>query len=187
MHWLVIGYRVWNGDILGFMELIDPSMAYAQTFEEGIAEFQSLHIPAFLNNHEPLTDTAEYIERTRRQAQGIGLGEGWVPSNTYWLMDDGVFIGLVNIRHHLNPILEKRGGHIGYSVRPSKREQGYGTHMLGLALKKAKELGIDRVLITCNTDNIGSRKVIENNGGKLKDIIEVEKEKVMRFWIENDS
>ena len=166
------------------MELIEPSMAYAKSFEEGIKEFNSDHVPGFLNNGEPLTDVAMYITRTKQQARGEALPDGWVPSNTFWLIDGGQFIGIVNIRHHLTKILDTRGGHIGYAIRPSKQGQGYGTGMLRLALMEAKKLGIDRALVTCSKNNIASRRVIEKNRGIFQDEIEVDGEPVLRFWIE---
>ena len=84
--------------------------------------------------------------------------------------------------------LLRYGGHIGYGIRYSKWNFGYGTKMLALALKKAKQMGLEKGLITCNDDNIGSAKVIENNGGILQDIIEnvVDGKRIYtkRYWIE---
>ena len=81
----------------------------------------------------------------------------------------------------------KYGGHIGYGIKYSKWNLGYGTKMLSLALKKAKQMGLNRILITCDEDNIGSSKVIENNGGVLENIIEnsINGNKIYtkRYWI----
>ena len=88
----------------------------------------------------------------------------------------------------LTDSLLRHGGHIGYGIRYSKWNFGYGTKMLALALKKAKQMGLEKVLITCNDDNIGSAKFIENNGGILQDIIKnvVDGKKIYtkRYWIE---
>ncbi|HVW66601.1 MAG TPA: GNAT family N-acetyltransferase [Candidatus Peribacteraceae bacterium] len=167
------------------MELIEPSLSYAASFEEGIEEFHSDHVPGFLNNGEPLTDVAAYIELTKKQARGEALPEGWVPATTLWLIDHDEFIGNVNIRHRMTDTLAKRGGHIGYAIRPSMQGKGYGTEMLRLALIEAQKLGIDRVLITCSKNNPASRRVIEKNGGVLQDEIDVDGEPVLRFWIDN--
>jgi predicted acetyltransferase len=70
------------------------------------------------------------------------------------------------------------GGHIGYDVRPSARRRGHATEMLRQALRVANELGIDPALITCDVDNVGSRTVIERNGGVLED----ERNGKLRFW-----
>ena len=75
------------------------------------------------------------------------------------------------IRHRLNDALARRGGHIGYGVRYSEWNRGYGTQMLTLALEKAKEMRISPVLITCNDDNLASARVMEKNGFVLRDKI----------------
>ena len=73
------------------------------------------------------------------------------------------------LRHRLTPALLEVGGHIGYDVRPSARRRGHATAMLREALIVALGLGIESALVTCNVDNVGSRKVIERNGGVLED------------------
>lgn len=87
-------------------------------------------------------------------------------------MDGDKFIGEVSIRHELTDALLRYGGNIGYGIRYSEWNKGIGTTMLSMALKYAKErLGLNRVLITCDDDNIGSARVIEKNRGILQDKI----------------
>jgi predicted acetyltransferase len=93
----------------------------------------------------------------------------FVPATTYWWTDDRAFLGRINLRHHLNEALSEIGGHIGYDIRPTARRHGHATAMLAAVLPRAAELGIDKALITCATENTGSRKVIEANGGVLED------------------
>lgn len=85
----------------------------------------------------------------------------------------------------LNDYLLKFGGHIGYAVRQSKRNRGYATEILSLGLKKAKELGFNKVLITVDEENIASEKVIIKNNGKLENIVfdAEENVNVKRYWI----
>lgn len=91
----------------------------------------------------------------------------------------------MNIRHDLNEHLMNAGGHIGYGIRPSARGNRYAVTMLALALEKAKELGISRALVVCDSDNIASKKTIIQNGGTPdKDYIEEDGNRVNRFWIE---
>jgi predicted acetyltransferase len=110
----------------------------------------------------------------------------WVPSSTYWLVnEDRKIIGVVNIRHRLTEKLFHSGGHIGYGIRPSERRKGYATKLLSLSLEKAKELGIQKVLVVCDADNIGSEKTILNNGGiRDTDYVTEDGNVVKRFWIE---
>jgi predicted acetyltransferase len=117
---------------------------------------------------------------------GDNLPNGWVPASTYWLMDEERnVIGVVNIRHSLTEHLLNAGGHIGYGIRPSERRKGYATKLLALSLKKAKELGIERVLVVCDETNTGSKKTIRNNGGiQDTNFVEENGNVVLRFWID---
>lgn len=111
--------------------------------------------------------------------------KGLVPDSTYFCldMDRDIFVGAVNIRHYLNEELLLNGGHIGDGIRPSERRKGYATAMIGLALKECEKLGIDRVLMVCDKDNIGSAKSITNNGGVLENEILVDGVVEQRYWI----
>ena len=80
-----------------------------------------------------------------QHTKGIDLQDGWVPYNTYWFVREGRILGTCSVRHHLNESLRTFGGHIGYTVRPSERQKGYGKVQLRLALDRARDLGIDRV------------------------------------------
>jgi predicted acetyltransferase len=103
----------------------------------------------------------------------------WVHSSTYWWAEGSEFLGAIRIRHRLTSHLLEHGGHIGYDVTPKARRRGHGTAMLRAALPVAAGLGIERALITCDVDNLGSRKVIEANGGVLED----ERSGMLRFWV----
>lgn len=104
--------------------------------------------------------------------KGINLPEGYVPSSTFWLVEEGQVIGAGSVRHCLNTSLERFGGHIGYGIHPKKWGQGYGSRQLKLLLFEAYLLCIDKALITCDDTNLGSARVIEKNGGILLDTTE---------------
>ena len=92
--------------------------------------------------------------------------KGFVPATLFFLVDDfGKIFGALDLRHELNEYLALCGGHIGYGVRPSERGRGFGKKQLKLGLLKAKELGIEKVLVTCGEENIMSAKTIEACGG----------------------
>lgn len=110
-----------------------------------------------------------------------------VPDSVFFLLDEerNRLIGAVNIRHYLNDALLKESGHIGDGIRPSERRKGYATMMIGLALDECRKMGIDRVLMTCDKDNIGSAKSIIRNGGVLEnEITNSEGNVVQRYWIQ---
>ena len=129
---------------------------------------------------------SEYINKLNENSKGINLLPGYVPTTTFWLInDDGRILGVSRLRHYLLPHLEEEGGNIGYDVPPSERMKGHGTILLKYTLEKAKEMGIKKVLVTCDSDNIGSARVITNNGGIYNDeVISSESgKKVSRYWI----
>jgi predicted acetyltransferase len=95
--------------------------------------------------------------------------DGYVASTTMWWVEDDEYLGRIAVRHRLTAQLCEVGGHIGYDVRPSARRRGHATAMLRAALPVARSLGIASALVTCDVDNIASRKVIERNGGVLED------------------
>lgn len=92
-------------------------------------------------------------------------------------------MGRVSIRHHLNPALRLVGGHIGYSVRPGFRRNGYAGQILDLALIEARGLGIGEVLLTCDANNLASRRVIESHGGVPEAAIGQDTRFKLRYWI----
>lgn len=110
----------------------------------------------------------EKLKENVNISKGIGLLSWMVPQMIYWLYVDGKPVGYGKFRYYLTDKLRELGGHIGYCIRPSERKKGYGTILLGEILKKARKKGLEEVLLTCDEDNIGSRKVIENNGGTLE-------------------
>lgn len=117
-----------------------------------------------------LADFDGYLQKLARQKEEEGLPPGRVPSCTFWLLADGSrVVGTSRLRSRLLPHLEKEGGHIGYDVRPSERRRGCGTALLALTLDEARDRGLSEVLITCDHGNVGSVRVIENNGGRLLD------------------
>jgi hypothetical protein len=88
-------------------------------------------------------------------------------------VDGDRFIGKVEVRHRLTDALRRHGGRVGYSIRPTMRRRGYGTFALSLVLVRCLDLGLDRILVTCDESNTASRRIIETNGGVLQDCVQV--------------
>ncbi|MCE5235258.1 MAG: GNAT family N-acetyltransferase [Clostridiaceae bacterium] len=168
------------------MELILPDRAYYESYLDAIGEYALNHVAAC-----PFLDAAAYdiFERINDYRFGVNLPLGYVSATYLWLVDDGNFIGEISIRHSLTDALLRYGGNIGYGVRFSEWNRGAGTKMLSLALAYAKkELGLKKVLITCDDDNIGSARVIEKNGGvlenRVKNTIDGAEVMMRRYWID---
>ena len=130
-----------------------------------------------------------YLEVLEEQEQGINLpSPQHVPSTFLFAFVGARIVGRASIRHSLSEFLERVGGHIGYVVVPEFRRQGYATAILRLSLQIAREKcrGTDRILVTCDDDNLGSIRTIEKNGGVLENIVsgpDVDKPK-RRYWID---
>lgn len=104
---------------------------------------------------------------------------GWCTGTYRWMVAEDEVVGRISLRHELTPWLLEVGGHVGYAVRPSARRRGYAAAALGLMLPIAAARGLERVLVTCDVDNVGSRRTIESNGGVLEDVRGTK----MRFWV----
>src|SRR3954452_6667372 len=121
---------------------------------------------------------AAYVAEKVAERDGV-VDRDWVRCTNLWWVVEDEYVGRMSIRHELNAWLAEVGGHIGYDVRRSRRREGHATAMLAAALDVARELGIDRALLTCDDDNLASRIVIERNGGVLEDV----RRGKMRFWV----
>ncbi len=170
------------------IRLVKPSM----NFEEQIKIYQqeSLKVADNINGSSGLqfyTDIREWIEFLEKREKKETCPEEFIPANTYLALNkyDKV-VGMVNIRQELNEYFTKYSGHIGYSILPSERNNGYGTELLKEVIILCKQKGFEKLLITCNEDNIYSAKVIERNGGVLENTVkDLERDiKIKRYWIE---
>ncbi|MGW9526217.1 GNAT family N-acetyltransferase [Paenibacillus terrae] len=169
------------------IKLVKPAREWREAYLSFYEEWKKSQEPMmpWVISIEPY-DFEGMLTFLSNQENGIGLSGGWVKSSTYWLVNASEqVVGAVNIRHELNEHLFNAGGHIGYGIRPSARGNRYAVRMLALALEKAKELGITKALVVCDSENIASRKTIIRNGGMPdKDYVKEDGKRVNRFWIE---
>ena len=82
-------------------------------------------------------------------------------------------MGTVNLRIGSTPHLERYAGHIGYGVRPAYRGHHYAARSVKLLLPVARSLGIDPMWITCDPENVASRRSLELAGAEFFEIVEV--------------
>jgi predicted acetyltransferase len=104
-----------------------------------------------------------------------------VPQVEAWLTYAYTFVGRVVIRMRLTPELEAWGGNIAPEIRPSMRGRGLGTYLFNMALEKARENGLRRVVLTCRTGDEAAMRMFARQGA-----VEVESAspEVLRFVIE---
>jgi predicted acetyltransferase len=136
---------------------------------------------------EAIKDFEGFIQLCSNEALGRKLAPGRVPQSTFWLVRNEVrIVGCSRLRHTLNAFLEEEGGHIGYDVRPSERRRGYGTLLLRLTLEKARDLGLTQVMVTADTPNVASWRIIENSGGVLhgEELSHHTGQLLRKYWIE---
>lgn len=129
---------------------------------------------------------AAYLALLEGNRIGTAAPEGLVPAAFLVAEVDGAIIGRASVRYELNELLAQEGGHIGYCVLPAYRRRGHATEILRQGLIVARAAGVDRVLVTCDDDNVGSRVVIERCGGKFADIVTSQEDdvSVRRYWID---
>jgi predicted acetyltransferase len=162
---------------------------YDEVTEENYVDY----ISEWENNREKVVPGAarrdghpfsEILNKWREDETDIPVSRGWVPGTLYFLVDPGGrILGAIHFRHYLNERLYQNGGHIGYGIRKSERQKGYAHAMLNLLLEKIKPSGIQKVLLTCDEDNIGSARTIESCRGILQDKVLFENVLTRRYWI----
>ena len=171
------------------MKLMEPTIAYDRQIRAYRDEFLACgDSPDGCGSLERFSEPRDWLAFLDRHRDPLTVPEGRVPATQYMLVReaDRKIVGMIDIRHSLNAHLAKYGGHIGYSVAPSERRRGYASLMLGMALPKCRELGIGRVLITCDRRNEGSRRTILKNGGVFESVVFEPDEGIdlERYWIE---
>lgn len=172
--------------------LVRPDARLAREWAEMMADFggwEEAHGSGYWWAEQPPphgeADCAAFVEMVLAHEPAADPSPR-VASTFFWIAagtdeEPGELVGFLNTRHRLNDFLLEEGGHIGYSVRPSSRRQGHASRALGLAVRDAgARLGIDRVLVTCDDDNLASAATIERNGGVLEDVRGIKR----RYWID---
>jgi len=169
------------------LDLIEPTEALESTFRSYVAELVSRKekLVPFVLGYDA-SDFGGMVRRLRDDSDGINLPEGFVPASCFWLVEHRqTLVGISHLRHRLTPFLAYEGGHIGYSVRPSRRNQGLATALLNLTLRRASKMGLKEILVTCDRLNVASARVIQKNGGRLDS--EVRRQDgggvTQRYWI----
>lgn len=172
---MIIAREFNKNDKEQLMVMIKEIMEFDNNFDglTNIKKCLELDFDEFLN----------YLERNKYQEL---INPDYSPQTTFGIFDNGKLIGGFNLRHVIKGQLINHGGNIGYLIRPSERRKGYGTKLLSLALEKAKNMHLNKVLVMCIKENIGSEKVIINNGGIYENdyFDSTTGNTFKRFWIE---
>jgi predicted acetyltransferase/protein tyrosine/serine phosphatase len=171
------------------IRLIKPTIEYADDimqFRQEIIEANDPDAFAGCGNLEECKAAQEWIDWITVMENQETCPKGRVSSNMFIAVrvSDNKIIGVIDLRHHLgNPVLREWGGHFGYIVRPSERKKGYAKEMVHQNLINCKKLGLHKVMITCNRNNIASERTILANGGVFEKEVLVDGECIKRFWV----
>ena len=170
-------------------ELVLPTASVRESFLEAMDEFvaegaENSQTAAWIERNAPGWQDPAAFEAFCEAVRADALEEtprpqAHVPCTTLWWVDGDDYLGRIAIRHRLTDFLLEVGGHIGYDVRPTRRREGHATEMLRQSLPWARDLGIGPALVTCDDDNVGSIRVIENAGGELEDVRGPKR----RYWV----
>lgn len=170
------------------IQLIKPNRMYKKQIldykNEFLTNHDSMDGTSFLNEYANIDNWLKFLEINSEKSTVM---DGLVLATEFLAVrvTDGYLVGMVHIRHTLNDFLYRIGGHIGYSVRRSQWNKGYGKQILKQALVYCQELNLEKVLVTCINTNVASSKVIQFNGGILENEVfdETANRYVQRYWI----
>jgi predicted acetyltransferase len=180
------------------MELARPRVSYRRSFLAAVDEFLAAGedqyaglvdvpadsvFPGMRFTRQDLESPAVFADMVRfvvgQEDPRAPRPSSYVPSTTRWMVEGRDVVGWISLRHELTELLLTWGGHIGYAVRPSARRRGFATEAVRQMLPLCAARGLAQVLITCDEENLGSRRVIEGHGGVYED----SREGKRRYWV----
>lgn len=165
--------------------LVLPSLEHRDSFLEAMDDFAASGIEdGFWTETDDRKTLEPYLQRHSDWSKGLNVPKTFVPNSMFWILEEEEVIGRLHIRHTLNAKMLHRGGHIGYYIKPSKWNQGYGTKACELALAKMAEFKVSKVLVTADDKNKPSWRIIEKCGGVLENkVTDGEGNLIRRYWI----
>lgn len=164
------------------MDLVLPSLEYQQSYHSYINELGNEERYPFVLDFD-YQDFTNYLTKIKHFSEGINLPCGYVASSTFWLIHHNEIVGVTNLRHQLNPQIKHCGGHIGLSIRPSKRGTGLGILLMKLSIEKLHSMGNSELHIHCYESNLASERAIICNGGVFDSAIKTDSHIVKRYII----
>ncbi len=158
--------------VLAQMKHLDSYTDFlSECFNNGIDKYESA-----------LVDVNSYLHTLILNSQGEALSDGLPRTSTYFCVQNNEIIGAIRYRHGTNEYIERVIGHVGYETKPTARGKGVAQLMLNWIQKNILKANI---IVTCEINNVASKKVIERCNGKyINQIYSPEKKaEVLRFQL----
>lgn len=177
-------------DTLSFMlKLVDPAISLHESWVEAKGEWPDGHQDGSGirpgDRFETTGHFEAWIQRLTMRDDPAMLFDGvQVNTSRFWIVEDGSYLGAIELRHVLTPVMFEAVGHVGYNIRPTARGRGIASWALKAVLPHAHSIGLPRVLLTCDEQNLPSARTIEKNGGVLEDVRSTELGVKRRYWID---
>lgn len=159
------------------MQIVRPSRAHLKAYCEALEtgwspnnlrpEVAQEHLSAIERDPDAFLGQ---MEDRDAQAGPVKLPDGSLverlPSIRRWIWDNG-FCGSIALRWRpgTNDLPATCLGHIGYAVVPWRQGEGHASAALRAMFPEARNVGLTRLTITTDPENLASRRVIEKSGG----------------------
>ncbi len=154
-------------------------------FFEGMKLWSEKDLGWYTFSWKPEMSYQDMLKILEDECAGRNIAPGRVAHTMLYAFLNGKIIGRVSIRHELNDFLLRRGGNIGYSVAESYRRKGFATELMRAGMDYCKTLGLPKILVTCDDENVPSWKIIEKFDATLENkfIDETENKTIRRYWV----
>ncbi len=123
-------------------------------------------IPISLNKEN--LPFSEFFKKLQLLSSLETCPKGFVPSKYFLIMVDDSIVGEIHLRYMSNDFILNFAGHVGYGIAPWERRKGYATRALKKLMIIAKDMKLERLLLTTDEDNVASQKVIVSCGGRYE-------------------
>ena len=123
------------------LQIIKPCKEYLDSYYEACVESRGhLHDNYIMHDPEKYDEWKDCIfEIYQKNEKGIDLPNGFIPSTTRWIVEDGEYIGTLNVRQKTTSVLMEWGGTVGIAIRYGKRGKGYAARAFE-EFRKQKDL-----------------------------------------------
>ena len=119
--------------------------------------FHTLRLRAVKEEPDSFLETTEEVTAKKVETY---FENGWISG----AFTDGKLVGIAGLYRHKGKKLEHRGTIWGVYIIPQARKKGYARGMIELLLKAAKEAGLERILLSANSEHMETQRMYQHLG-----------------------